>query len=44
MEGGNVADGFHHLIFRSIVSNIMGWPFFLAFVLIDNDDEEEKEV
>jgi hypothetical protein len=44
MEGGKVVDGFHHLIFRSIVRNIIGWPFFLAFVLIDNDDEEEKEV
>ena len=45
MEGGNVVDGFYHLIFRSIAKNIMSWPFFLDLVSIDNDDEkEEKEV
>ena len=41
MEGG--LDSLHHLVFRSIASNIMNWPFFLGFVSIDNDDEEEKE-
>jgi hypothetical protein len=43
MEGGKVVDDFHHLVFHSIVSNIMNWPFFLDFVPIENDDEEEKE-
>jgi hypothetical protein len=32
------------MVFSSIASNIMNWPFFLDFVLIDNDDEEETEV
>jgi hypothetical protein len=41
MEGG--LDGLNHLVFHSIASNIMNWPFFLGFVSIDNDDEEEKE-
>ena len=44
MKKGKVVDGFHHSIFHSIASHIMGWPFFLAFVPIDNDNEEEKEV
>jgi hypothetical protein len=44
MKNGKVVDGFHHSIFHSIASNVMGWPFFLAFVTIDNDNEEEKEV
>jgi hypothetical protein len=44
MEGGKVVDGFHHLVFHSIASNIMNWPFFLDFVPIENDGEAEKEV
>jgi hypothetical protein len=44
MEGGKVVDGFHHLVFYSIASNIMNCPFFLDFVPIDNDDEEVTEV
>lgn len=44
MDGGKVADGFLHLIFHSIVSNIISWPFFLAFVSTDNDSKMEKEV
>ena len=43
MEGKKVVDVFHHLVFQSIASNIMNWPFFLDFVPIEND-EEEKEV
>ena len=31
----------HHSIFYSIVNDVMSWPFFLAFVTIDNDVEEE---
>jgi hypothetical protein len=44
MEEGKVVDGFHHLIFRSTTaaSNIMSSPFFLAFVLIDNDNGERS--
>ncbi len=42
MEGGKGVDGFHHLVFHSIASNIMSWPFFLDFVPIDNNNEEEK--
>jgi hypothetical protein len=42
MEGG--LDSLHHLVFRSIASNIMNWPFFLDFVPIENDGEAEKEV
>ena len=41
MKEGKVVDGFHHPIFHSIASNVMSWPFVLAFVSID---EEEKEV
>ena len=44
MKEGKVVDGFHHLVFHSITSNIMNWPFFLDFVPFDNNDEEEKEV
>jgi hypothetical protein len=44
MKKGKVVDGFHHSIFHSLASHVMGWPFFLAFVPIDNDNEEEKEV
>jgi hypothetical protein len=44
MKRGKVVDGFHHLVFHSITSNIMNWPFFLDFVPFDNNDEEEKEV
>ncbi len=42
MEGGKAVDCFHHLVFHSIASNIMNWPFFLDFVPIDNNNEEEK--
>ncbi len=41
MEGGKVVDGFHHLVFHSVASNVMNWPFFLTFVTIDNDDKED---
>ena len=30
----------HHSIFYSIANEIMNWPFFLAFVTIDNDEDE----
>ena len=42
MEGG--LDSLHHLVFHLIARNIMNWPFFLDFVPIDNNDEEEMEV
>jgi hypothetical protein len=32
----------HHSIFYSIAKDIMNWPFFLAFVAIDNDEDEAK--
>jgi hypothetical protein len=33
----------YYSIFRTITSNIMNWPFFLAFVTIDNDEGEDEE-
>ena len=44
MEEGEVVDGLHQFVFRLIARNIMNWPFFLDFVPIDNNDEEEMEV
>jgi hypothetical protein len=41
MEEGKSANGLHHSIFYSIMNDIMNWPFFLAFVTIDNDEEED---
>ena len=43
MKGGNVVDGFYQSKLRSITSNVMGWPLFLDFVSIENN-EVEKEV
>jgi hypothetical protein len=39
MEEEKAVYGFHHYIFHSIASDVMSWPFFFAFVPIDNDDE-----
>jgi hypothetical protein len=36
-------NGLHHSIFYSIAKDIMKWPFFLAFVAIDNDEDEEGD-
>jgi hypothetical protein len=37
-------NGLHHSIFYSIAKDIMNWPFFLAFVAIDNDEYEDGDV
>jgi hypothetical protein len=34
MERPKAADGSHHLVFHSITSNIMNWPFLILFQLI----------
>jgi hypothetical protein len=31
-------NGLHYSIFYSIAKDIMNWPFFLAFVAIDNEE------
>ncbi len=36
-------NGLHHSIFYSIAKDIMNWPFFLAFVAIDDDEDEDGD-
>jgi hypothetical protein len=41
MEDRKIVDNFHHSIFRSIVSNVMNWLFFLAFAPVENVDKKD---
>jgi hypothetical protein len=43
MDEVNSVNGLHHSIFYSIAKDIMNWPFFLAFVAIDNDEDENGD-
>jgi hypothetical protein len=43
MDQVSSVNGLHHSIFYSIAKDIMNWPFFLAFVAIDNDEDEDGD-
>lgn len=43
MDEVRSVDNLYYSIFHSIASDIMNWPFFLAFVTIDNDEYEEGD-
>jgi hypothetical protein len=43
MDEVRSVDVLYYSIFHSIASDIMNWPFFLAIVAIDNDEDEDGD-
>lgn len=43
MDHVSSVGGLHHSIFYSTAKDIMNWPFFLAFVSTNNDEDEDGD-